>query len=37
MSLDGLYCGTSAAKELHPARGWTGQIIAPLSDMGQGT
>lgn len=37
MSLDGLNRSTSAAKELRPARGWTGQMIAPLSDKGQGT
>ena len=37
MSLDGLNRSTSAAGNLHPVRGWTGRMIAPLADRGVGT
>lgn len=37
MSLDGLNRSSAAGQELHPARGWIGQMIAPLADKGQGT
>lgn len=37
MGLDGLNRSVSADLELHAKRNWTGRMIAPLCDQGQGT